>query len=403
MTFAHFNILFACTKFTTQRRYSIAHRIEMPILVRSSPEGSALPTYIVIAIQMANAGPIIYTLLQQRRYKINEPLCILGILTLGNISMAFLIFFYDKTVILSNSEYSMALFILTFFTALVGCFSSVLFMPYLRNYNPTYVISYFIGEGLSGVLPSLVALIQSVGEQMETTNDTLIAFIILQYSSFVKNIKTTFEENKSNQNGKQATYYNIQNKLPSTSNNLYKESEQAMEQVLSNNTINEIRNPKADHEMSLYKKSYLLILMSLLCFFANGFLPSIQLYSCLPYGDITYRLSITLVQFANPIACFIAFWIMPLNLNIINSLSTIILVFCTYVIYVALMSPFVPLRESEIVVDPVSRSKGSKERERFHRWNESCAPIEDFLFNTLPFLSSFYVVKVFKKSSNMFL
>ncbi|KAL2744692.1 hypothetical protein V1477_007234 [Vespula maculifrons] len=352
--------------------------VQLPILVHYSPEGSALPTYIVIVIQMANVGPIIYMLLQQMQFKINEFLFILGILTIGNISMALLIFFYNKTVVISNSEYSLALFVLTFFTALVGCFSSVLFMPYLRNFNETYMISYFIGEGLSGVLPSLVALIQNIGGNKNyVTNSTitskeiipdlrftplyyflfiflvlllsLIAFIILQYSSF-KDIKKNYEENKNSQDKIQVTHHNINDKSISTSNNLCLENDQTDKHYLSNDKRKKARCLKTDYKMSFYQKLYLLILMSLLCFFGNGFLPSIQSYSSLPYGNITYQLSVTLTQFANPIACFITFWIISSNLNIIHALSTIIFILCSYVTYIALMSPFVPLKESKMGV-----------------------------------------------------
>lgn len=353
--------------------------VQLPILVHYSPEGSALPTYIVIAIQMANVGPIIYMFLQQMQFKVNEFQSILGILTIGNISMALLIFFYNRTVVISNSEYSLALIVLTFFTALVGCFSSVLFMPYLRNFKKTYMISYFIGEGLSGVLPSLVALIQNIGEnnkeRVANSNVTsieiipnsrfsplyyflfvflvlllsLIAFVILQYFSF-QDVKQNYQEKKNNQDEIEATNYDTKDKSISPSNNLCLENDQTVKRCLSNDERKKAKGLKVDYKMSLYKKFYLLILMSLLCFFGNGFLPSIQSYSSLPYGNTTYQLSIILSQFANPIACFITFWIIPSNLNIIYSLSTIIFILCSYVTYVALMSPFVPLLESKIGV-----------------------------------------------------
>ncbi|XP_014615774.1 PREDICTED: solute carrier family 52, riboflavin transporter, member 3-A-like [Polistes canadensis] len=348
--------------------------VQLPILINCSPEGSALPTYIVIAIQMANVGPIIYMFFQQMQFKVNEFFCILGVLIVGNISMALLVFFYNKTVVLYNSEYSLALFILTFFTALVGCFSSVLFMPYLRNFDKTYMISYFIGEGLSGVLPSSVALIQNIGgntEYFTNSNITsieivsnlnftplyyflfifivlllsLIAFVILQYSSFVQDIKENSKENESSRDKIQATRYNVKNKPISIVDKLCLENELTVEH---HDERKEARCLNIHYKMSLYKKAYLLILMSSLCFFGNGFLPSIQSYSCLPYGYITYQLSITLVQFANPIACIITFFIIPANINIIHSLSAITFIFCIYVTYVALMSPFVPLQESKI-------------------------------------------------------
>ncbi|XP_015188388.1 PREDICTED: solute carrier family 52, riboflavin transporter, member 3-A-like [Polistes dominula] len=358
--------------------------VQLPILIHNSPEGSALPTYIVIAIQMANLGPIIYMLFQQMQFKVNEFVCILGVLIVGNISMILLIFFYNKTIILYNSEYSLVLFILTFFTALVGCFSSVLFMPYLRNFDESYMISYFIGEGLSGVLPSLVALIQNIGDNTEyyvinnsnnnnnniTSIDivipninftplyyfvfifivlllSLIAFVILQYFSFVQDIQDNFKQNESSLDKIQAIRYNVKNKPISIFDKSFLKNELTMV-VKHHDVRKESKCLNMHYKMSLCKKAYLLILMSTLCFFGNGFLPSIQSYSCLPYGYITYQLSITLVQFANPIACFITFFIMPTNVNIIHSLFVITFIFCICVTYVALMSPFVPLLESKI-------------------------------------------------------
>jgi len=70
---------------------------------------------------------------------------------------------YYETSLVSGSAHSTALFVLTFSIALVSCTFSMLFMPLIRNFREIYLISYFIGEGLSGFLPSVVALIQGVG------------------------------------------------------------------------------------------------------------------------------------------------------------------------------------------------------------------------------------------------
>lgn len=37
----------------------------------------------------------------------------------------------------------------------------------------------------------------------------------------------------------------------------------------------------------------------------NGVLPSVQTYSCLPYGPVAYHLSATLSSVASPLACFL--------------------------------------------------------------------------------------------------
>lgn len=41
----------------------------------------------------------------------------------------------------------------------------------------------------------------------------------------------------------------------------------------------------------------------------NGVLPSVQSYSCLPYGNTAYHLSATLSSMANPLACIVAMFL----------------------------------------------------------------------------------------------
>lgn len=138
--------------------------------------------------------------------------------------MGMLIFFYDSKTAVGGERHSLILLVSVFLCALVGCFSPVLFMPYLRDFDDVYTVSYFVGEGLSRmsvVLPSAVSLIiPSVVQQrpacnISLTNTTktvspdasdlkfqyyfsfltlvlvllLVAFIVLRYSPFVRTNK----------------------------------------------------------------------------------------------------------------------------------------------------------------------------------------------------------------------
>lgn len=49
----------------------------------------------------------------------------------------------------------------------------------------------------------------------------------------------------------------------------------------------------------------LMILLTMICILANGVFPSIQSYSCLPYGYVTYHWAVTLSAMANPSVCFL--------------------------------------------------------------------------------------------------
>lgn len=320
--------------------------VQLPVIINASPEGWTLPAYLVLVIQAANVGPLFYSILKYFRYKINEPWWILCLLFSGTCAMGLLTFFHSETTAINEVEHSLALFILTFFNALVGCFSSVLFMPYLYNFSKNYLVTYFIGEGLSGVLPSIIALIQGAEDIPECTaskNDTtdtsdiglkfsssnyflsifcilflsLIAFSVLEYSSFVKNIRS----------------------LSQSTNSVFNET-----QIKETNEKSVICTN--DEDLTKQMQSYLFLLLALCCFFGNGFLPSIQSYSCLPYGNLAYTLTITFAQFANPFVCLLAFWFIVTDIKIISCLSIICLISGSYVIYLALMSPTPPLRDT---------------------------------------------------------
>ena len=44
--------------------------------------------------------------------------------------------------------------------ALVNATSNVLFMPYMATFHPTYLTAYFVGMGLSSLIPSIFSLAQ---------------------------------------------------------------------------------------------------------------------------------------------------------------------------------------------------------------------------------------------------
>lgn len=345
--------------------------IELPLLVNIAPEGWNLPAYIVIVAQSANVGPAIYTFLRKKKCELNESLCILCLLCLQILAMGLLIFFYDKTTVIDGEKHSLILLVSVFFNALVGCFSSVLFMPYLHDFDDIYIVSYFIGEGLSSVLPSIVALIQGVGERLECNTTeiislnashvkfsgqyyflfltlilllSLVAFINLRYSRFIQSRENLHDTKFFTQTKVQLVNYIRHNEFDSSTNVWY------IDQILPRKESKEAKcsTLKKANNLYVFKKIYLYILIGICCFFSNGFLPSIQSYSCLPYGHLAYQLSIICAQFVNPLACFLTFWIKVSNIKNINCLSLICLIAGFYVICIALLSPTPPLQRSTI-------------------------------------------------------
>lgn len=58
------------------------------------------------------------------------------------------------------------------------------------------------------------------------------------------------------------------------------------------------------------RNNYLLVLLGVSNALTNGVLPSVQSFSCLPYGTMTYHLSVVLGNIANPLACFVAMFVL---------------------------------------------------------------------------------------------
>ena len=83
----------------------------------------------------------------------------------------------------------------------------------------------------------------------------------------------------------------------------------------------------------------LLFIQSFICFMSNGAFPSIQTFSCLPYGNLVYHLSVTLNAMANPAMAFYAFFVPCTRLRSILGLTGVGSIFAAFLLATALYSP----------------------------------------------------------------
>lgn len=324
--------------------------IQLPLLVNEAPEGWSLPSYLSVMVQIGNLGPLLYTAFQKYSpWKLNDGWTIHAVLAIGTLSCLLTAFFYNKTASLMGSEHSVALFILTIFTALNACTSSVLFMPYMGRFKEQYMVTYFIGEGLSGLLPSVTALVQGIGntgtcvlvnvtetgqeiyehETQPPLFDTKVFFLIL----FGLMVLSYFG-------------YTLLNGLPLAMR------EYAQVTVSKGNKYEygqDDNQPKVD-QLSRGQYVGLLLLMGAISLFSNGMFGSIQSYSSAPYGSKAYHLSATLSVIANPVACFLAMFLHFTSLRVIYVLSTLAAILTSYVFTTAVLSPYPPLYDQTIGV-----------------------------------------------------
>ncbi|EYB91828.1 hypothetical protein Y032_0201g1726 [Ancylostoma ceylanicum] len=136
--------------------------MQLPLLTADLPEGWGLPSFLAAVVQIACIGPLVYTILHKGCKSINVPAVplITAFLALACACQFGLVFMWWYTVSIGSGQYSVALYLLLFGLALVNATSNVLFMPFMAQFHSAYLNAYFVGMGLSSLIPSLLSLAQ---------------------------------------------------------------------------------------------------------------------------------------------------------------------------------------------------------------------------------------------------
>jgi len=322
--------------------------VELPLLVQTLPEGWALPSYLAIIIQAANIGPITYGLTRTWCKTPPSQHCVITLLlTLGCVASLTLTLAWDWKGNLGGESHSVGLFLCVFCLSLVDCTSSVLFLPYMGLFRQIYLNSYLIGEGMSGFIPSIAALVQGVSGNPVCTNITLdngtvviqpitgqprlstatffaflfvmmmlslVAFLMLQHLSLAKEERISCS--------------------PTSSHARFSEVvQEPVEEQTDNTDIESLPS------LPQYSCGLLLAIQVSVCFLSNGALPAIQSYSCLPYGNLVYHLAVTLNAMSSPLMAFLAFFLPCRRESVVVILTILATGLSSFILVTALASP----------------------------------------------------------------
>ena len=326
--------------------------IELPIFVSHLPEGWNLPSYLSVIVQIANIGPLIYTVWRVVKPElIHENIFVISIVSIGSLAILLLAFVWKETSNIGGEDHSTALLILTFVLSVSSCMSSVVFLPFMSRINAKYMTPYFVGMGLSGFAPSVVSLGQGVentkcennSQAINGTNEPLysvaevhkspvisvkyffviiftimvisgLSFVMLNYLPYCK---SEHVQTNGTTSGQQEGSEENQDKVKKIGD---KTGKTAQDLCTKNNII------------------YLFVLAwqnALL----NGVLLSVQSFACLPYGKEIYRYSVTGAKIIDPLAGFLNFFITVETGKGIGGLTILGSVFAAYIVAVAAMSP----------------------------------------------------------------
>lgn len=347
--------------------------VELPLIVPEIPEGWLLPSYLTVLIQMANIGPLFITLMHHFRPGVlDERPVIYGIVGLGILATFLLAFFWKYTVTFGGSLHSVPLLMLSFLLSVVDCTSSVTFLPFMMRLCPQYLTTYFVGEGLSGLVPGLVALIQGVGvvhcENATLAGDTrannsnitdtgelkatylpakfsaqvffiflsammvvcLIAFVLLNHHPAVA------RERKSER------YFSGELDREKREQGLSLNAQTPEQKPMISPLDAGKKEPRSSFGRGTYsicEVVFIFVVLAWVNALTNGVLPSVQSYSCMPYGNKAYHLAATMGAVANPVACSIAMFIPIRSLVFMGVLTIFGTGFGAYLMGMAALSP----------------------------------------------------------------
>ncbi|XP_073668752.1 solute carrier family 52, riboflavin transporter, member 2 isoform X2 [Paramisgurnus dabryanus] len=332
--------------------------VELPVVVGVLHEGWNLPAYLSVLIAFGNLGPVVVTLTHHfAPGRLNEQVLIHIIQVLAVIASVCLALFWSQSVTVAGVQRSVPYLLLTFILSFVCCTSTVTFLPFMYRYPPEYIRTFFIGQGLSALFPCVVALGQGVGklECVETPNGTK---------------PVHFDENFPAQNffwflsvmlAVSALCFLALRYRVVTQAATKEARKKELETFKTEEETHPLRNgdtPVSEEQVEVEKNTsfvsfwtsrniFLLLLLGISNALTNGVLPSVQGFTCLPYGTMTFHLSVVLGNIANPVACFVAMFVLLRSSVGLGMMSLGGGVFAAYLMALAAKSPCPPLLESQ--------------------------------------------------------
>lgn len=337
---------------------------ELPILSQLTPEGPYLQSTINYTIQMANIGPLTYLFLDLvclnvAKKKMNKDnfliLAICIVIFIGVVASVSLGVAYNKTTVIGGEKHSVALIALAFMLAIVDCTSTVTFIPYMERFDSVkFMTALFIGEGLSGIFPSMFALAQGVGIPHSNSNTTdnmtedlyaatntsttsvqvnfspQVYFFLLtgllvvcglsfgmlqvlpQANHFKKTrndpIKSPESQRKDSiESDDHPMEGNASAQLSDTDPLIFGATNQHPNLTLSQKCAGVLCFQGAHRQIHLF------IMQAVISFLGNGAINTVSYFAFACYGPLTYLLAINLGLMVNPIASFVALFLPVLS------------------------------------------------------------------------------------------
>lgn len=335
--------------------------VELPVVVKDLPEGWSLPSYLSVLVAVGNLGLLVVTLWRRLAPGKSEQVPIQVVQALSVVGTALLAPLWHHVAPVAGQPHSVAFLTLVWVLALACCASNVTFLPFLSHLPPPFLRSFFLGQGLSALLPCVLALVQGVGHLEclpSPTNGTLwlphnlperfsastffwvlTALLVTSAAAFqgllLLRPSSPPAATAGPGSGLRARAPGMEEEMEEEVSPLQESPSQAAGDTPS-------PDPETRRLLSVHG-ACLLGLLAVTSALTNGVLPAVQSFSCLPYGRLAYHLAVVLGSAANPLACFLAMGVLCRSLAGLVGLSVLGVLFGAYLMALAILSPCPPL------------------------------------------------------------
>ena len=392
---------------------------QMPLMVPQLPEYWDLLSYVGLIYNVGNVGLIFYAVYHRLATKPKESLVMYLTITFGSVCCLLMVFFWKNTVVIGGKSHSLPLFILVAGLSMVDATSSVVYLTYIGGFKPQYMSGYYVGEGLSGLIPSLISLIQGGSHDPVCVNESNvvydnetglshteyviksidfpprisveavllvlmgmmcvsgIAFALLNHLPNCQRERIDWNEIKSTKTVDIDTCSST-NKSCSTNSPTSNENSVSTEEIvvfsvegtpvcgewetvpsekhMSNNAsidkeglgnTSESQNSRTENstkQLTTIEHFVLQLMILWISFWYYGVNLAIVSYTCLPYGNLAFSLSIYLGLLAVPLVYFVSLFKVIKSLMVLGGLSIVGTVLICFQLYLAFRSPNPPLQ-----------------------------------------------------------
>ncbi|KAF6099914.1 hypothetical protein HJG60_011637 [Phyllostomus discolor] len=334
--------------------------VELPVVVKDLPEGWSLPSYLSVLVALGNLGLLAVTLWRRLAPGKGEQAPIQVVQVLSVVGTALLAPLWQQVAPVAGQDHSVAFLTLTFLLALACCASNVTFLPFLSHLPPPFLRSFFLGQGLSALLPCVLALVQGVGRlecPPAPVNDTpgpphyfperfpastffwILAALLVTSAAAFQGLLLLLPLPPSTPTGGPGPGLQVGG-APGVEDE--EEALPLQEPPFQVAASTPGPDPEA-HRLLSARSVCLLGLLAVTNALTNGVLPAVQSFSCLPYGRLAYHLAAVLGSAANPLACFLAMGVLCRSLAGLGGLSLLGMLFGAYLMALAVLSPCPPL------------------------------------------------------------